>query len=105
MPPGGLPQTSYLCEELRKNFPQLGIIVGYWGCDSNLDEVIAGLRAAGATYVTTTLQGARSHILSMCESSDSLRSHPMPHPPQVRLSILNRLKSQEQESGCPRFYW
>jgi hypothetical protein len=84
LPPGGLPQASYLCEQLRERWPDLGIIVGYWGCETNLDEIIVSLRTAGANYVTTTLLGGRSHIISMLgeqsqkqapteqESSDSL---------------------------------
>jgi predicted PurR-regulated permease PerM len=68
LPPGGLPQASYLCERLRESLPQLGIIVGYWGCETNLDEIIVSLRSAGANYVTTTLLGGRSHILSMLAS-------------------------------------
>jgi hypothetical protein len=67
--PEGLPQASYLCERLRAGLPQAGVVVGYWGYSENLDEVIATLRAAGANYVTTTLLGARSHILSMVEMS------------------------------------
>jgi hypothetical protein len=68
LPPGGLPQASYLCERLRESLPQLGIIVGYWGCETNLDEIIVSLRSAGANYVTTTLLGGRSHIFSMLAS-------------------------------------
>lgn len=71
LPPGGLPQACFLCESLRESFPELGIVVGYWGLDANLDETIVNLRSAGANYVTTTLLGAVSHILSV----DSL---PMP---------------------------
>ncbi len=65
LPPGGLPQASYLCETLRENWPDLRIIVGYWGSETNLDEIILNLRSAGANYVTTTLLGARDHISSM----------------------------------------
>jgi hypothetical protein len=67
--PEGLPQAAYLCERLRAGLPQAGVIVGYWGYTETLDEVIATLRAAGANYVTTTLLGARSHIVSMLEMS------------------------------------
>ena len=63
--PGGIPQAVYLCEKLRKNNPQLGIVVGYWGCNTGLDEVIAELQSAGANYFSTTLLGGQRHILSM----------------------------------------
>lgn len=31
MPPGGTVQARYLCRRLRKKFPALAIVVGYWG--------------------------------------------------------------------------
>ena len=77
MPPDGLPQAEHLCKTLRNRMPQLGIVVGYWGHQLELDEIIRNLRAAGATYVTTTLLGAREHVLSMLSvqrRSDERRS-------------------------------
>lgn len=68
MPPDGIPQTEYLCSTLRKVDPRLGIVVGYWGHKIDLDEIIRTLRSAGASYVTTTLVGARQHVSSMLET-------------------------------------
>jgi len=65
LPPGGLVQARYLCKLLRKRFPELGIVVGCWGYRGNLDRIIVSLRSAGAHYVTTTMLGARSHVVSL----------------------------------------
>ena len=73
LPPGGLPQASYLCESLRENWPDLVIIVGYWGSETNLDEIILNLRTAGANFVTTTLLGARDHIATLLPEVVSAR--------------------------------
>jgi predicted PurR-regulated permease PerM len=71
LPPGGMPQACYFCESLRAVSPNMGIVVGCWGMESNLDELISKLQAAGANYVTTTLLGGRSHIWEMLRSSTS----------------------------------
>lgn len=65
LPPGGLVQAHYLCKLLRKRFPQLGIVVGCWGYKGSFDRVIVKFRSAGAHYVTTSLQGAREHVISL----------------------------------------
>ena len=65
LPPGGLIQARFLCKTLRKRFPELRIVVGCWMYRGNLDRVIVRLRSAGAHYITTTLQGARDHVLSL----------------------------------------
>ena len=59
VPPGGLAQARYLCRRLRRKFPELRIVVGYWGRTRDFDRLLVRLRAAGASYVTTSLlQGA-----------------------------------------------
>lgn len=55
LPPGGLAQTRLLCLRLRRNFPDLRILVGRWGMTGDAAEVRAHLLAAGATEVATTL--------------------------------------------------
>lgn len=72
--PAGLPQATYLCETLRECLPKLHIVVGFWGCETGLDDVIAGLRKAGANHVTTTLLGARRHIMSWVDDLPSSQS-------------------------------
>jgi len=59
VPPGGLAQARYLCRRLRRKFPELRIVVGYWGRTGQFDRLLVRLRAAGASYVATSLvQGA-----------------------------------------------
>ncbi|MEO6325537.1 MAG: AI-2E family transporter, partial [Thermoanaerobaculia bacterium] len=74
MPPDGLPQAEHLCRSLRSRLPEVAIVVGYWGHRLELDDIISKLRAAGASYVTTTLLGAREHISSI------LAAAPRPAP-------------------------
>ena len=64
-------QARYLCKVLRKQFPDIGIVVGCWGCRGNLDRAIVRLRSAGAHYVTPTLLGARGHIDSLADTPTS----------------------------------
>jgi predicted PurR-regulated permease PerM len=62
MPPGGIVQARYLCRRLRKRFKELPIVVGYWGRVRNFDALLVKLRAAGASYVTTSLAQTKSQI-------------------------------------------
>lgn len=70
LPPGGLIQAHYLCKLLRKRFPNLGIVVGLWNSTGNLDRSITKFRAAGAHYITTTLIGAREHIVALARAAE-----------------------------------
>jgi predicted PurR-regulated permease PerM len=79
LPPGGLVQARFICKLLRKRFPELGIVVGCWGYRGNLDRIIVSLRSAGAHYVTTTMLGARSHVVSLA-GTPALPSGDSPQP-------------------------
>jgi predicted PurR-regulated permease PerM len=83
LPPGGRPQARYLCKRLRKRFADLPIVVGYWGDERRYDRILARLRSAGATYVTTSLRQSRSQIRALAppppadktaQSSQSVRA-------------------------------
>jgi hypothetical protein len=63
--PGGLAQARHLCIQLRKEFPQNQIIVGYWGRKANFDNTLARFRKAGAGYLTTSLLQSRERISSL----------------------------------------
>ena len=75
MPPGGLPQTRYLCQRLRKKFPDLHILVGFWGRARNFDRLLVRLRKAGASYVLTNIEQTRGQIGAM------LPKPPVTEPP------------------------
>jgi hypothetical protein len=62
LPPGGLIQARYLCKRLRKSFPSLKIIVGYFGRARNFDRLLIRLRTSGANYVTTSITQSRTQI-------------------------------------------
>jgi predicted PurR-regulated permease PerM len=65
MPPGGLVQARYLCKRLRKQFKRLPLIVGYWSETAHFDRLLVRLRAAGASYVTTSIMQTRRQILAL----------------------------------------
>jgi predicted PurR-regulated permease PerM len=63
--PGGLPQTRYLCRHLHKEFPDLHLVVGYWGDKEEFDKILVRLRQAGASSLTTSLLQSRSRISAL----------------------------------------
>jgi predicted PurR-regulated permease PerM len=65
LPPGGLAQSRYLCKRLRRRFPDLKIVVAFWGEIEGFDDLLVRLRAAGANYVTTSLLQSRSQIRAL----------------------------------------
>ncbi len=65
VPPGGVTQTRYLCRRVRRLFADLPIVVGYFGKIGNFDKLLIRLRAAGATYVTTSVTQTRSQLVSL----------------------------------------
>jgi predicted PurR-regulated permease PerM len=69
LPPGGLVQARYLCRRLRRRFADLPIVVGYWGKASNFDRLLVKLRAAGATYVTTSMEQSENQLQAILASA------------------------------------
>lgn len=67
LPPSGLVQASYLCRRLRKTFPKLPIVVGYWGNKKRFDRVLVRLRACGASFVTTSIGQSKTQLLAMAD--------------------------------------
>lgn len=65
LPPGGLVQSRYLCRRLHRRFAELPIVVGYWGRAKNFDRLLVRLRAAGATYVTTSMEQSRGQLKAL----------------------------------------
>lgn len=82
LPPGGLVQARYLCKLIRRRFPEVWIVVGFWHYRGNLDRVLMKLRSAGAHYVTTTLIGAHDHVLSLAGTAGA-------RPQPTRLARTN----------------
>jgi hypothetical protein len=62
-----LSQASYLCRRLRKLFPKLPIVVGYWGNKNRFDEVLVKLRSRGASFVTTSICQSQKQIAALAE--------------------------------------
>jgi hypothetical protein len=69
MAPGGLPQTDYLCRQLRKQYPALLIIVARWGSVRRYDELLVRLRKAGASYLTTSLAQTITQLNAAADGS------------------------------------
>jgi hypothetical protein len=81
LPPGGLEQARYLCRRLHRRFPDLKIIVGYWARAKHFDRLLVRLRAAGASYVTTSLLQSRSQIRALLGPPPAPPPPPDPAPP------------------------
>jgi predicted PurR-regulated permease PerM len=71
VPPGGLVQARYLCRRLRRRFPELPIVIGYWGEVGDFDKMFRQVRAAGGNYVATSLRQARVHIEELTHAAGS----------------------------------
>ena len=52
----------YLCKRLRAHFPDLPIVVGWWGADGGEDAARDAMVAAGADRVTVSLAEACAHL-------------------------------------------
>jgi hypothetical protein len=86
--PGGLPQARHVCYGLRRRFPDLPIVVGYWGRSEDFEKVLVRLRQAGAGYLTTSLLQTRARITALTETT------------APKLSRQEK-RSHEVEAGAP----
>ena len=76
LPPGGTVQARYLCRRLRRRFADLKIVVGYFGRVRDFDRLLVRLRAAGASYVVTTLLQSRSQIHALLPANPEPQTMP-----------------------------
>jgi hypothetical protein len=67
LPPGGLSHTRYLCKRVRCRFPDLRILVGFWGLDGNPEAPRRRLLDAGADLVGMSLLESRSQLLPLVQ--------------------------------------
>jgi len=86
LPPGGVPQARYLCRRLHKRFPELKILVGYWGRVRDFDKLLVRLRSSGASYVTTTLLQSSTQIRALMPSAPDAAA-PAAAPADVELPL------------------
>jgi methylmalonyl-CoA mutase cobalamin-binding subunit len=68
VPPGGAAPIRYLCKRLRKNFPDLRILVGRWGLTHDVEETRERLRAAGADHMAVTLAETRNQLIPVIQA-------------------------------------
>jgi hypothetical protein len=101
LPPGGLVQACFLCKRLRKRFKALPIVVGNWGDDRHYDQVLARLRAAGASYVTTSLLQSRSQICALVKACASADRQPSDRG-LVPLAVGDPPNANHTREGIPR---
>ena len=86
LPPGGLDQARHLCRRLRKRFPNLWIVLGFWGRTRNFDALLVRLRKAGASYVTTSMHQTVNQIRALLPTdaaSPAAASAPVRPEPQA----------------------
>jgi len=93
LPPGGLNQAAYLCRLLRKKFPALKIVVGWWGSERSYDRLLVKMRKVGASYVTTSLQQSRTQLRHVADVPTPAKPVAPPIPKRP-LSRKARLKAQ-----------
>jgi len=67
LPPGGLPQVSFMASELLKYCPNTQIIVAFLGMVKNYDQLLVKMRKLGVTYLTTSLSQTRQMIEAIQE--------------------------------------
>ncbi len=61
IPPGGLSHCRYLCKRLRSQFPDLKILVGFWG-QVDIPELSKQLQEAGADHADETMSAMLAHL-------------------------------------------
>jgi predicted PurR-regulated permease PerM len=73
----------YLCKRLRARFPDLPIVVGWWGADGGDEAARDAMVAAGADRVTVTLGDACVQLqeLTQLERAAAWSSSASPAPP------------------------
>lgn len=62
LPPGGLAHTRYLCKRLRRQFPDVHIVVGRWGLAADVEENRKQLKDAGADHVTASMDETKQYL-------------------------------------------
>jgi predicted PurR-regulated permease PerM len=65
LPPGGLAQARYLCKRIRKQAPDVKILVGRWGERGNKEHTEKRLLDAGADKVAWTLRDSREQTVPL----------------------------------------
>jgi len=83
LPPGGLPQTRYLCKRLRATSPQVRIAVGRWGSAAAREERRQLLESAAADEVAATLAASRTQVAQLSRLSPA-------SGPEAAPSLLHR---------------
>lgn len=65
LPVKRMTRTRYLCKRYRAQFPEMKIVVGYWGTEMSPERVRERFQAAGADLVATTLEDTRTQLLAL----------------------------------------
>jgi len=90
IPPGGLPQVEYFCEECRRCSPTTLVIVAILGELEDYDRLLVELRRLGASYLTTSLEQTRNHLMAMDTKELDAPKSAVP-PPKQRLVSASRI--------------
>lgn len=80
VPPGGLLQARYLCRRLKRRWPEVHIIVAYFGRPRDFDALLMKLRSSGATYVTTSIEQTQRQLIAMLNRPADAAPAPAPAP-------------------------
>jgi predicted PurR-regulated permease PerM len=98
IPPGGLAHTRYLCKRMRARFPDLKILVCRWDTKPTRQSIRAQLAAAGANFITATLEETRQQLASLLP----ILAQPRIEPDQAPSRRPSSSAAPESSSPVPR---
>jgi predicted PurR-regulated permease PerM len=75
--PSTVIQARYLCVKLRGRFPNLKIVIGFWGMTQGVTDATRRLRDSGADEVVTTLADA---VVQLAKYAPTLAEQMIPAP-------------------------
>ena len=74
VPPGGIPQVKFMCNEIRLRCPDTITIVTYLSKIDDYDHLLVDLRTKGASYLTTSLGQTINQIRMVHEDAHADQS-------------------------------
>src|SRR5690606_22457750 len=70
-PPAAVMHARYLCEQVRRGFPELHIVVGLWNARFDLVKAKARIGGETTTHVVPTLTDALAQVHALVQRNAS----------------------------------
>jgi predicted PurR-regulated permease PerM len=74
VPPYSFSSIRYLCKRLRRQYPDVKIVVGCWGLPDDVKATVDRLKAAGADLASAGLVETRDLLLPLVQEASVLRA-------------------------------